>query len=182
MAHGQDVANAVRSAPLRRLTGIVARRAHTVIFNSAYLRDQMPVPVRRSEVIDLGIDLDAFQHRDAAPARATLGLADTAEPIFLFAGSLIERKNIVRLRDAFAALGRGTLVVLGDGPLRPELEGRAASGSPAASPMTPSATGSPPATPSSSRRSSSRSARSCSRRWRASAASSRRTSAARRSS
>ncbi|HEX2084662.1 MAG TPA: glycosyltransferase, partial [Solirubrobacteraceae bacterium] len=31
---------------------------------------------------------------------------------------------VVRLRDAFAAFGRGALVVLGDGPLRGELEGR----------------------------------------------------------
>jgi len=124
MAHGQDVANAAASGLLRRLTAVVARRAHTVIFNAAYLRDRMPVAVRRSEVIDLGIDLDAFHHRDAAPLRAQLGLAGAPEPVFLFAGSLIERKNVVRLRDAFEALGRGTLVVLGDGPVRSELEGR----------------------------------------------------------
>jgi glycosyltransferase involved in cell wall biosynthesis len=39
-------------------------------------------------------------------------------------GSLTERKNVVRLADAFAALGRGSLVFVGDGPLRPQLEGR----------------------------------------------------------
>ncbi|MBI5103668.1 MAG: glycosyltransferase, partial [Solirubrobacterales bacterium] len=39
-------------------------------------------------------------------------------------GSLIERKNVVALADAFAALGRGSLTFLGDGPLRPALEGR----------------------------------------------------------
>ncbi|HEV3001564.1 MAG TPA: glycosyltransferase [Solirubrobacteraceae bacterium] len=124
MAHGQDVRNAVASAPIRRATALVARRAHTTIFNSAHLRDQMPVPVRRAEVVDLGIDLDRWRGADAGAARERLGLAGEPGPVFLFAGSLVDRKNLVRLRDAFAAFGRGTLVVLGDGPLRAELEGR----------------------------------------------------------
>ncbi|HEX8120001.1 MAG TPA: glycosyltransferase [Solirubrobacteraceae bacterium] len=115
MAHGQDVRNAVRSGPVRRATAVVARRAHTVIFNSAYLRDQMPVDVQRAEVIDLGVDLDRFRGRPRG---------DDPGPVFLFAGSLIERKNVIRLRDAFTAFGRGTLFVAGDGPLRAELEGR----------------------------------------------------------
>ena len=45
-------------------------------------------------------------------------------PRFLCAGALTERKNVVRLADAFAALGEGTLTYAGDGPLRPQLEGR----------------------------------------------------------
>src|SRR5207248_784559 len=43
---------------------------------------------------------------------------------FLCVGSLSERKNVVRLADAFAHLGRGSLTFVGDGPLRAELEGR----------------------------------------------------------
>src|SRR4029077_9701993 len=35
-----------------------------------------------------------------------------------------ERKNVVRLADAFAQLGAGTLTFAGDGPLRARLEGR----------------------------------------------------------
>src|SRR6185437_8367655 len=42
----------------------------------------------------------------------------------LCVGSLIERKNVVRLAEAFASLGRGRLAYVGDGPLRTELEGR----------------------------------------------------------
>src|SRR5581483_5004283 len=34
-----------------------------------------------------------------------------------------ERKNVVRLADAFAELGRGSLTFVGDGPLRTRLEG-----------------------------------------------------------
>ncbi|HWT95467.1 MAG TPA: glycosyltransferase, partial [Solirubrobacteraceae bacterium] len=124
MAHGQDVRNALAPGPVQRATAFVLRRAHTTIFNSAYLRDQSPLKARRSEIIDCGVDLDAFAPADPAAARAELGLGDAPGPVFLFAGSLIERKNVVRLRDAFAAYGRGTLVCVGDGPLRAELEGR----------------------------------------------------------
>jgi glycosyltransferase involved in cell wall biosynthesis len=140
MAHGQDVRNARSSAAIRLATRLVVGRAHTVIFNSAFLRDGLPLRPHRAEVIDCGVDLERFgatggvaapaaggpTDADAAraAARAAVGLADAEAPIFLFAGSLIERKNVVRLRDAFEALGRGTLVVLGDGPLRPALAGR----------------------------------------------------------
>lgn len=125
MAHGQDVRNALAPGPIQRATAFVLRRAHTTIFNSAYLRDQLPLRAARSEVIDCGVDLDAFAPADPSAARAELGLTALRDgPVFLFAGSLIERKNVVRLRDAFAAYGRGKLVCVGDGPLRGELEGR----------------------------------------------------------
>src|SRR5258705_39501 len=39
-------------------------------------------------------------------------------------GGLTERKNVVRLADAFATLGRGSLTFVGDGPLRGSLDGR----------------------------------------------------------
>ena len=44
--------------------------------------------------------------------------------MFVCVGSLIERKNVVRLADAFGTLDGGRLVFVGDGPLRPQLEGR----------------------------------------------------------
>jgi glycosyltransferase involved in cell wall biosynthesis len=116
MAHGQDVENAVASAAVRRATALVVRRAHTVLFNSAYLRGRLPLTPARSEVVDCGVDLARFAPRPRPPV--------DDGPVFLFAGSLIERKNVVRLRDAFERLGRGRLIVLGDGPLRSALEGR----------------------------------------------------------
>jgi glycosyltransferase involved in cell wall biosynthesis len=45
-------------------------------------------------------------------------------PAFVCVGSLTERKNVVRLADAFARLGEGSLTFVGDGPLRARLEGR----------------------------------------------------------
>ena len=124
MAHGQDVRNAETRPVVRAVTRAVLRRASTVIANSGHLRDRLPPGARATEVIDCGVDLDAFAPRDAAVARARLGLADAEEPLLLFVGNLIELKNLVRLRDAFARYGRGTLVVVGDGPLRAELHGR----------------------------------------------------------
>jgi len=68
-------------------------------------------------VIDCGVDLERFPLLPARPA-------DGGGPAFLCLGSLTERKNVVRLADAFAALGRGSLTYVGDGPLRGQLEGR----------------------------------------------------------
>jgi len=50
--------------------------------------------------------------------------APDASPAFLCVGSLTDRKNVVRLADAFARHGEGTLTYVGDGPLRAQLEGR----------------------------------------------------------
>jgi glycosyltransferase involved in cell wall biosynthesis len=118
MAHGQDVQNAVALPPIRLLTRAVVAHADTVIFNSDWLRRRLPMQPRRHAIIDCGVDLDRFAVRDRDPRE---GLEP---PVFLFVGALIARKNVVRLRDAFAQLGRGTLVVVGDGELRGELEGR----------------------------------------------------------
>jgi glycosyltransferase involved in cell wall biosynthesis len=127
MAHGQDVANLgqVRGADAatRRLIG----RAGAVIANSRWLADRLvdriPAAAAKLEVIDCGVDLEAFTPRDAVEARRELGW-DGDGPALLCVGSLIERKNVVALADAFATLRRGRLAFVGDGPLRGALEGR----------------------------------------------------------
>jgi glycosyltransferase involved in cell wall biosynthesis len=74
------------------------------------------VPAARGkvEVVDCGVDLERFRI-EPAPGGPTR---------FLCIGSLIERKNVVRLADAFGRVDEGTLTFVGDGPLRPALEGR----------------------------------------------------------
>jgi glycosyltransferase involved in cell wall biosynthesis len=127
MAHGQDVANIGRVPGVRAATRWVVGRAGGVIANSRWLADRltasMPAAKEKVEVANCGIDLEAFAPRPAAAARAELGW-DGEGPAFLCVGSLIERKNVVALADAFATLGRGRLTFVGDGPLRGELEGR----------------------------------------------------------
>ena len=127
MAHGQDVANLGRIPGVTAATRWVVGRSSAVIANSRWLAgrltDQVPEAEPKIEVADCGVDLEAFSPRPADQARAELGW-DGEGPAFVCVGSLIERKNVVRLADAFASLGRGRLAFVGDGPLRPALEGR----------------------------------------------------------
>jgi len=125
-AHGQDVENAIGSRVVRSATRLAVRRAAAVVAVSAWLRARLegavPEARGRTEVIDCGVDLERFSPGDAAAAREALGWHPTGTA-FLCAGSLSERKNVVRLARAFMRRGEGSLVFVGDGPLRPELEG-----------------------------------------------------------
>ena len=119
-AHGQDVANLTQYPFVRRPTRAVVRRAAAVVAVSDWLRSQLvravPEAAGKTDVVNCGVDLERFRPLDRAPGPA---------PAFVCVGSLIERKNVVRLADAFGRLGEGTLTFVGDGPLRPQLEGRA---------------------------------------------------------
>ncbi len=127
MAHGQDVANLGRIPGVTAITRRLVADAAAVIANSRWLTDRLagsvPSAREKTEVIDCGVDLDAFRPRPAAEARAELGW-DGEGPAFLCVGSLIERKNVIRLADAFEAFGAGRLAFVGDGPLRERLAGR----------------------------------------------------------
>jgi glycosyltransferase involved in cell wall biosynthesis len=117
-AHGQDVANIGSIPGVRSATSAVVRRASAVIAVSDYLRRELEakVPAARgkTQVVDSGVDLEQF--RSSSPP--------DGPPRFLCVGSLIERKNVIRLAHAFERLGEGTLTFAGEGPLRAELEGR----------------------------------------------------------
>ena len=117
-AHGRDVRNVGTIPGIRALTRLTVRRSSAAIAVSDYLRRELEawVPEARgkTEVIDSGVDLERFR---VTPA-------PEGEPAFLCVGALSERKNVVRLADAFGRLGRGSLRFVGDGPLRRSLEGR----------------------------------------------------------
>jgi glycosyltransferase involved in cell wall biosynthesis len=118
-AHGRDVAN-VGSIPLvGPLTRRVISRARAVICVSAYLADRLPARPRRLEVIDCGVDTELFTPAPREPG---------AGPRYLTVGSLIERKNVGRLIEAFARLGEGSLTVVGSGPLEHQLRAAAPAG------------------------------------------------------
>jgi glycosyltransferase involved in cell wall biosynthesis len=128
MAHGQDVANIGEIPGVRAATRAVVRRAGGVIANSRWLAERLaekvPAAAAKIEIVDCGVDLEAFSPSPAAEARRELGWEGEG-PAFLCVGSLIERKNVLALAEAFARLGRGRLAYVGDGPLRGLLEGRA---------------------------------------------------------
>ncbi len=119
-AHGRDVRNVGAIPGIAALTRRVVRRASAVIAVSDYLRRELetklPDARGKTEVVDSGVDLDLFNPDGSSPAGDG--------PRFVAVGSLTERKNVVRLADAFARLGRGSLTFVGDGPLRGALEGR----------------------------------------------------------
>jgi glycosyltransferase involved in cell wall biosynthesis len=118
-AHGRDVRNVGAIRGIRALTRLTVRRATAVIAVSDYLRQELETKVPeargKTEVIDSGVDLERF--RVEPPPNGELS--------FLCLGSLTERKNVVRLAEAFGRLGAGRLTFVGDGPLRTSLEGRA---------------------------------------------------------
>lgn len=123
MAHGTDVENARRSRVLARATRSVTNRAATVICNSRWLAGRLGDVRGDVEIIDCGVDLSVFTPRAADAARARVGWGSDG-PAFLAVGSLIERKAVVELADAFERFGRGSLAFVGDGPLRSRLQGR----------------------------------------------------------
>ncbi|HEX9141971.1 MAG TPA: glycosyltransferase [Gaiellaceae bacterium] len=118
-AHGRDVRNVGWMPGIGAATRLVVRRAASIIAVSDYLRRELEakVPEARGkiDVVDSGVDLERFavQPAPAGPIR------------YLCIASLIQRKNVLRLASAFERLGDGTLTFVGDGPLRPQLEGRA---------------------------------------------------------
>jgi glycosyltransferase involved in cell wall biosynthesis len=120
-AHGRDVRNVGSIPGVARLTQRVVTRAATVIAVSDYLRRELEAKLAaargKTVVIDSGVDLQRF-----SPSLVTRCQSDS--PAFLCVGSLTERKNVLRLADAFARLGEGSLTFVGDGPLRARLAGR----------------------------------------------------------
>jgi glycosyltransferase involved in cell wall biosynthesis len=123
-AHGRDVRNVGAIPGIASLTRHVVRRASAVIAVSEYLRRELEAKVPeargKTEVVDSGVDLSRF--RPDLPGNGRL--QGMSGPRFVAVGSLTERKNVVRLADAFARFGRGSLTFVGDGPLRSALEGR----------------------------------------------------------
>ncbi len=126
-AHGRDVRNVGAIPGVATATAASIRRADAVIAVSDFLRRELEAKIPDAEgkvhVIYSGVDLTRFAHRDPAPLRAELGW-ERPGTHYLCVGTLDERKNVVRLADAFARLDEGSLVFAGDGPLRGQLEGR----------------------------------------------------------
>lgn len=126
-AHGRDVRNIGAIPGVARATGWVVRQAATTIAVSSFLahelRAKLPRDVGEIEVIDCGVDLTRFEVADPLEARRALSWGG-AGPFYVHVGTLDERKNVLRLADAFASLEAGQLAFVGDGPLRARLEGR----------------------------------------------------------
>ena len=119
VAHGRDVRNIGALPGVAAATRLVVRRASAVVCVSDYLRRELETKLAdargKTEVVSSGVDMSRFGLRMCthAPPQA-----------YLCVGSLTPRKNVLRLARAFERLGQGTLTFVGEGPLRPQLEGR----------------------------------------------------------
>ncbi|HZS25145.1 MAG TPA: glycosyltransferase [Gaiellaceae bacterium] len=121
-----------KTAAFRRLEQGLARSTDALIAVSPEVRDDLVrlgiAPAAKIEVIRLGLDLDA---RTAAPdgaremVRGELGIPADAFVIG-WLGRMTEIKRVDDLLRAFAAAPDDAhLLLVGDGPLRPQLEGLA---------------------------------------------------------
>jgi alpha-1,6-mannosyltransferase len=140
-----DFPNAYVEEPLRKSlppwvaggAGLAARnyaravysRCDAVICSSGVLRDRLHrMGVTSVAEVQLGVDTETFDPRARdAGLRAELGVPDDA-PLLLYAGRLDHEKRVQLVVDAFEGLPDrfgAHLVIVGDGPLRKELEQRA---------------------------------------------------------
>ncbi len=120
-AHGRDVRN-LQNPRLRALTAPAVEGAAAIIAVSEYLAEELRasgLQLPAVHVANMGVDLERFRPADRAAARARLGLG--SGPLVLAVGRLTERKNPLRLLQAFQLVCRAhpeaTLAVVGEGPL-----------------------------------------------------------------
>lgn len=93
------------------------RPDRTVVFTEAFAGElQERVPQARIEVIPHGVNLEFFRQVPSAVP------SELERPIFLAAGHLDEHKRFHSTLDAVAKQPRGSLVVLGNGPLADDLD------------------------------------------------------------
>ena len=126
-ARGSDTSQ----LPQYRLPGRLIRqalaRADALIAVSAALAEGLSAlgaPREKITVLRNGVDLDTFRPpADRAAARAALGVAG---PTLLSVGHLIERKRHHLVIEALALLPQHRLLIVGEGPERQALAGRAA--------------------------------------------------------
>ncbi len=113
---------ALRGAWARRLKARVVRRAAAVTVMNDEMRDLvvgLGADAADVAVLPMGVDTAAFRSPREAPAGDRLRL--------LFVGRLVEKKGLVVLLDALRTVPvPWSLTVVGDGPLRADLERRAA--------------------------------------------------------
>lgn len=120
-AHGRDVRN-LENPRLRALTARAVQGAAAIIAVSEYLAGELRasgLPLPPLHVANMGVDLERFRPSDRGVARARLGLGPG--PLVLAVGGLTERKNPLRLLQAFHRLRithpDAMLAFVGDGPL-----------------------------------------------------------------
>jgi glycosyltransferase involved in cell wall biosynthesis len=131
--HGSDINLISKIAGSRRMMAWALPRAARIVAVSRPLGDEvirLGVPADRVKIVMNGVDGDLFRPGDRVAARAQLDLpAD--RPLAIYVGNLKPEKGVVDLGRAWSKvvdqIPNATLLVIGDGPLKGELEGVTAS-------------------------------------------------------
>lgn len=118
--------NQSRSARLaiERSTERIRENVKLVAIGEAQAQALTSAGMPPQAMIPPGIDLTHFRPRDRSEARGALNLPDSGN-VVLYVGRLAFDKNVATLLRAFARvqeLHSARLIVVGDGPLRSELE------------------------------------------------------------
>ncbi|HZG44879.1 MAG TPA: glycosyltransferase [Allosphingosinicella sp.] len=125
-ARGSDIYHWGDVPDIGEQIAAAARAAAGLLAVSASLKDEMVLrgmPADKIIVHHTGADLGLFLPRDRAAAKAELGVTG---PLLATVGGLIERKGQSFALEALALLPDATLLLIGDGPDRPQLERQAA--------------------------------------------------------
>lgn len=123
-ARGSDIHHWGHQAGIGAQVIAAGRAADGMLAVSAALKRDMEtlgMPGGRIRVHRTGIDLDRFRPLDRPDAKAKLGVAG---PLLICAGALIERKGQRIALDALTRLPDASLILVGEGPDRSELEQR----------------------------------------------------------
>jgi len=125
--HGSDINHVVKLPGARKMAAWALPKAARVVAVSRPLADEvvaMGVDRERVRVVMNGVDGDLFKPGDRAAAREELGLPDG--PLAVYIGNLKPEKGPLDLGRAWASVlaqvPDATLVMVGDGPQKSELE------------------------------------------------------------
>jgi len=121
--HGSDINIVAKYPGPRRLSAWALPQAERIVAVSRPLVDEvvsLGVARERVTIVMNGVDSELFKPRDREAARAELGLP--AGPLAVYIGNLKPEKGVLDLARAWHEVPEGTLVFVGDGPLRDEIE------------------------------------------------------------
>jgi len=124
-ARGSDIYHWGDVPGVREQVLAAAEAASGLLAVSQSLKDEMVGRGMAGEKIKVhhtGVDLDAYRPVDRAAVKRTLGVEG---PLLATVGALIERKGQAFALEALARLPGATLLLIGDGPDRAELGGKA---------------------------------------------------------
>ncbi len=96
--------------------------------STAMLDDLRSHGIEHLALWDWSVDAERFRPREFAPAaacspsRSLLSGGEPYKPLLLYVGRLSAEKDVIRLKELFAAIPGMRLAIVGDGPLRKQLE------------------------------------------------------------